>query len=243
MKRKSLEREKIQQQIFAQYTSLDLQNKLYQVKALKLAQKYLGKKKETKLLDIGCSDGSFAQYAGRLLRAKTYGVDISAGAIKLAKTRLGVAMQHNGADKLPFPDKSFDLIFALEIIEHIYDTDFFLAEIHRVLKVGGKLILSTPNLASLKNRLKLLINGYPQYLEYSTTGAGHIHLYTSPVLSGQLQQNGLQVIELRSANFLAPWVTNRWAPMLYRQIASLLGDYLPTLGSHLIVVAGYTKGI
>jgi len=80
MTRKSVVREKVQQQIFAQYASLDLQNKLYQVKALKLAQKYLGKKKQVKLLDIGCSDGSFAQYAGRLLKAKTYGVDIAAGA-------------------------------------------------------------------------------------------------------------------------------------------------------------------
>lgn len=230
-------RTNVQKQLFSEYHSLNLQDKLYQVKALKLATKYLdGHKKDIKLLDIGCADGSFASYAGHELNAKTYGIDISPEAIAKAKKTIDHATQHDISKSLPYPDKSFEIIFALEVIEHIYDTDFLISEIRRILKPGGILVVSTPNLASIKNRVRLLFNNYPQYLEYSTAGAGHIHLYTSEVLLTQLSSHKLTVRSLTSANFLAPYVTHPKAPNLYRDLAMLIGDWLPTLGSHIIAV-------
>lgn len=228
----------IQKQIFAGYASLNLQDKLYQVKALQLAEKYLPPHtKPVSLLDVGCADGGFAQYAGRRLGAKTYGIDIAPKSIRIAKTKLDYARQHDVDRKLPFPDKTFQIVFALEVIEHIYDTDYFLAEIRRVLKPSGILILSTPNLASLKNRIRLLFNYYPQYLEYSTTGAGHIHLYTSKILTSQLGLHNYRIKELTAANWPAPFVTHPRAPEIYRRYMMRMGDWLPSMGSHLLVAA------
>ena len=63
--------------------------------------------------------------------------------------------------KLKFPDNYFDMAFFGELIEHIYDLPAFFYEVKRVLKPGGFLALSTPNLAAWYNRILLLMGKCP----------------------------------------------------------------------------------
>jgi len=65
---------------------------------------------------------------------------------------------------LPFENNYFDFVFAGEIIEHLFDSRFFLKEVHRVLKINGYLILSTPNLARIDDRLKFLLGKTPRQI-------------------------------------------------------------------------------
>ncbi len=53
---------------------------------------------------------------------------------------------------IPYPDDSFDVVSAGEVIEHIYDPDRLLAETRRVLRPGGHVVLTTPNLQAWYNR-------------------------------------------------------------------------------------------
>ena len=62
---------------------------------------------------------------------------------------------------LPISNACLDAVFAGEIIEHLVDTDSFIAEIARVLRPGGHTVITTPNLASFENRLRLLAGIYP----------------------------------------------------------------------------------
>lgn len=206
---------------FTNYTSLDLINKIYQVKALRLIS--LLNLKSPHVLELGSADDSFLDLVCQKTHGRGRGLDITKG------------------DDLEKPFKvgscSVDLVIALEIIEHLFDTDQFLAEINRVLKPGGFLVLSTPNLASLTNRLRLLFGFYPQYLEYSKAGAGHIHLYTPWVLRSQICQAGLIVHKFTSPNFPCPFITKFWFPPLLRDWCMTLGGRFPSLGSHLLVVA------
>jgi len=71
------------------------------------------------------------------------------------------AAQENLMGNLPVKSNCLDIIFAGEIIEHLIDTDHFLDEIHRVLKKSGSLVLTTPNLCNLENRLRILMGLYP----------------------------------------------------------------------------------
>jgi len=64
-------------------------------------------------------------------------------------------------EDFPFEDNFFDAVIALELIEHLYDPDHFLEEVYRVLKPSGYFILSTPNLASIHNRIALLFGFQP----------------------------------------------------------------------------------
>jgi SAM-dependent methyltransferase len=63
--------------------------------------------------------------------------------------------------EFPFPDESFDVVFFVDVLEHLYDPIIALKEIRRVLKPGGYLCLKTPNCANLKNRIKLLFGKSP----------------------------------------------------------------------------------
>jgi 2-polyprenyl-3-methyl-5-hydroxy-6-metoxy-1,4-benzoquinol methylase len=113
------------------------------------------------MLDIGCSRGLW----GSLWRSKGWrvgGLDIDQGSIQAARS-VGIDAKFCdlNKDQIPFEDGKFDLIFAGEVIEHLIDTDGFLRELKRCLKKGGKLILTTPNLVSFENRIRVILGSIP----------------------------------------------------------------------------------
>lgn len=61
---------------------------------------------------------------------------------------------------LPFEDNQFDAIVAMEIMEHIQDHEVFFAECNRILKKDGAVYISTPNVLSLKSRIRFLFTGF-----------------------------------------------------------------------------------
>lgn len=173
---------------YSDYRTYD-RKKFYLHKVYGLIIKFDRKHNFKKSLDVGCADGSFSFKLKQDLGLDVYGLDISEKAIELAIQSGVKAKVHNVENSFPFEKESFDLVLACEIIEHIYHTDFFLEEAKRVLKKNGILILSTPNLVSLYNRIKMLFGKYPSFVpEYHTSEgtSGHIRAYTLPTLSKQL---------------------------------------------------------
>ena len=63
-------------------------------------------------------------------------------------------------NSFPYKDNSFDIAIAIEISEHILDHEVFFSELNRILKPGGILYLSTPNILSLKSRIRFLFKGF-----------------------------------------------------------------------------------
>ncbi|MEM3512141.1 MAG: class I SAM-dependent methyltransferase [Candidatus Jordarchaeales archaeon] len=186
-----------------------------------------------RILDVGCLAGGAML---PLMKAgwECYGVELS-DSYKVALERGVKCVRHNVEEGLPFEDCFFDVVWAEEILEHVLDTDFLLSEVYRVLKPRGVLILSTPNIASLTNRLKLLLGKYPDHLQYSNNGVGHVRYYTASVLLSQLSRHGFSVEKL-TGNFLpAPKPLMR--EPFKRLVLSPLGNLLPTLSDVLIVKA------
>lgn len=153
------------------------------------------------ILDIGCYDGTFLS----LIENKDitlFGIEASDYAVKEA-IKKGINVKQFFFDdkaEMPFDDNFFDIIVAGEIIEHIYDTDFFLKEIKRLLKPEGKLIISTPNIASLGRRLFLLVGKNP-IIEISpneSDSSGHIRYFTFETLEGLLSKNGFRCLKRQS---------------------------------------------
>lgn len=96
------------------------------------------------LLNVGCG---LSQILGHLDPRHRYtGVDIDARGLAICRDRYPSSrFELCGPYELPFDDASFDVVFSTEVIEHVLDTQRWLAELLRVLKPGGRLELSTPN--------------------------------------------------------------------------------------------------
>ncbi|MDD4996229.1 MAG: class I SAM-dependent methyltransferase [Patescibacteria group bacterium] len=213
------------------------EDKVYLLKVFNLIKNLNKKYHFKKFLDAGCADGSFAKKLKDSFNLDAFGVDISSGAVKFAHEKGIKAMTCNLEDRLPFATAEFNLITACEVIEHIYDTDFFIEELKRILKNGGILIITTPNLVSLKNRIKILFGRYPRFVpEYSARGAGHIRAYTMSALTNQLKEHRFKIFKITSPNIIFP-ITNSRIPQFFKKIAIRLGDFFPSIGSHIIIVA------
>jgi len=93
-------------------------------------------------------------------------------------------------DSLSMEDGSVDCAILSEVIEHLnpYYINHTLTEVNRILKVGGKLIVTTPNIASLFRRLKLLIGKQPVYRL-------HVKEYTKYEVEELLRDSGFKVLE------------------------------------------------
>ena len=107
----------------------------------------------SRVLDVGCGDGQVSRLAKKLGAGLVVGIDPTWNQVRVAKERDGGAFfARSGAGALPFPDQSFDAVVACLVFEHIRDVDAAIAEVARVLAVGGTFsfflnhpLLQTPN--------------------------------------------------------------------------------------------------
>jgi SAM-dependent methyltransferase len=168
--------------------------------------------KSRTVLDIGCGDGTAAATAAPLLTGhRVIGVDWSQDALKRARTHLTYTIRGELTGVgLPFAAASADAVLFSEVIEHLVDPDAALDEIRRVLRPGGHLMLSTPNLAAWYNRALLLAGVQPVFSEVSLRGihgrpgrevVGHLRLYTARALREFVAASGFEVVRLEGAPF------------------------------------------
>lgn len=149
--------------------------------------------KNKSILDVGCSEG----YFGSKLKkkgAKVIGVDISKSAIKIAKQVLNeVRLVDLNDGKLPFQDRTFDIIVASEVIEHLIQPQKILNELARVVKKEGMVIITTPNFMYWGNRRKFLRGDF-RYTKSGMFDESHIHFYTYKTLKEDLKKAGFAII-------------------------------------------------
>jgi 2-polyprenyl-3-methyl-5-hydroxy-6-metoxy-1,4-benzoquinol methylase len=144
------------------------------------------------ILDIGCWDGAYAcQY--KKLTNTVYGIESSKTASDKAENKGIIVEQGYFPDDRLFKNKKFDIIVAGEIIEHVFDTEEFLLKIKEKLKKNGKLIITTPNIASLPRRA-LLLMGLNPMIEYRAE-VGHIRYFTFSNLRNMLKELGFEVVK------------------------------------------------
>lgn len=95
-----------------------------------------------RLLDVGCGTGSNLAVFGR--KTDAVGVDLSSEALRFCRLRDIESVALTPVERLPFPDGAFDVITALDMLEHTDDDLAALTELRRVCKPGGLLICTVP---------------------------------------------------------------------------------------------------
>jgi SAM-dependent methyltransferase len=96
-----------------------------------------------RILDFGCGTGAFLEHLERFGTVSAVDADRSAVAFCHARGRSEVQLAPIG-EPLPFADDAFDVVTTLDVIEHIDDDVAALAELRRVLRPGGRLLVAVP---------------------------------------------------------------------------------------------------
>lgn len=123
-------------------------------------------------IDLGCDDGKWTLAVAQAARASsTHGLEIVAERATLAKNSGVSAVIGDLNQHLEFEDKSFDLVHANQVIEHVADVDHFAQEVFRILKPGGWAIISTENASSWHNIFALLL-GWQMFSLTNMSGQG-----------------------------------------------------------------------
>ena len=152
-----------------------------------------------KHLDIGSGDGSLIRLLGQHFKMNSSACDYIDSLMELAGQKVDVV--NLDLEPLPYPDETFDLITFTEVIEHVENHRAVLRDIQRVLKPGGLVLITTPNILNLKSRLRFLFFGFwnlfgPLHIsasdKYST--GGHINPISYFYLCHSLHDAGLRPV-------------------------------------------------
>lgn len=152
------------------------------------------------LLDIGCGVGTI----GLRLKDKGFdytGLDFSEVGVGLAKLKgLNAFVSDIDADGIKFPDASFDVVWAGDILEHVFDPIGMLSHVARVLKPDGCLLLTAPNDFYLAARISIFLTGKSvQSSTYRTyRQCKHHTSFSWELLKYMLDETGLHVSIFKS---------------------------------------------
>ncbi len=170
----------------------------------------LNEKQSLSLLDLGCGHGTdLENIITATLRAnvdlnrkdiKIYGVESYPPYVKELKGRgIQVLSRNIERESFPLKDASVDLVVANQVLEHTKEIFWITSEVVRILKPGGSFIVGVPNLASLHNRLLLLMGRQPTQIQ---SLSAHVRGFTLHDLKQFMEAgNFLQMEEYAGSNF------------------------------------------
>ncbi len=161
----------------------------------------MGKPAGSKFLDLGCGVGSISILAARD-EFVVYGLDLNKSQLLYQRDRkanFGINLVIGNGQRLPFRDRSFDVIYCCHVLEHIVDDYSALTEMRRVLKDDGILLLSVPNRLNLTTRFKRRLKWKSPVISRE-----HLREYSKDELIVLLNSCGLRILGLKMTGFLLP---------------------------------------
>ncbi len=204
--------------------------------------------RDGEFLDVGCGDGLFLSKVMKVFPSqKCYGMDFSQAEVDLAVKRGMNVKQGNIEEKFPFQSNKFNIVYAGEVIEHLFNPDHFLEESNRILKEDGYLIISTPNLLAWFNRILVPLGIQPLFVEPSTKSkfvgsgplrrfkqdsvpVGHVRIFTLEALKDILKMHGFKILEVKGAIYESGFPKN----------VLVIDNFFskrPKLSSHFVILA------
>lgn len=165
-----------------------------------------------RVLDIGCNTGrggaKLKEFDSRL---EIYGLDC----VKARLDRLPPCYTsgvHGLSTDIPVEDGFFDVIVAGEFLEHLYprDVDQTLCEFQRVLRIGGRLLLTTPNPGYLKSRLQ----------KTTVYGVSHLTQHFANVLKLRVRMHGFSRVKIRGSGKVSRYLG------VHFPVRAVYGSYL-----------------
>lgn len=206
-----------------------------------------------RVLDIGCNTGELGEQLRKRLGCYVVGVEVQQDAAEFAKNRLDEVVcgdVQRLPDLYPFYDQ-FDYVIAADVLEHLSNPRFVTRLLMKYLTVGGKMIVSLPNVANYAVRLQLLRGRFDYNTCAQILSDGHLRFFTLQSAKALLQDAGLVVetVDVTPGLFVfQPYhlsierIFGRW--LWYRHLEYLISGAWKTLFAYqFIIVARKPEGV
>lgn len=153
------------------------------------------------LLEVGCGDAAFTIELAKF-STEVSAIDISAGQIEENVRRFpGITFrQHDVATRLPFAEGAFAVVWCSEVLEHLFDPGYALGEMYRVLRPGGRLLVTVPYHGRFKNVLIALF----KWDEHFAPANPHIRFFSQRTLSQITEAAGFRPIRTTTCGMGRP---------------------------------------
>lgn len=154
-------------------------------------------RKSSRILDVGCGYGTLIQ---RLEGSghDCYGVEPDPAAVRVAQEH-GLNVKKGVAESIPYPGGHFDVVILTEVIEHLRRPEKAVAEVNRVLKKGGLVIITTPNVMSLWLVIERLWDWYAE-LDYHHE---HFNYFSPRSLPHMLERGGFRIASVSTIQLVS----------------------------------------
>lgn len=151
------------------------------------------------VLDVGCGPGQLGAALKRRGVARVVGVELNPEAARAAGGVLDEVVSCDiETEELPFPDESFDCLVYGDVLEHLVDPWAVLQSHRRLVKPGGSVLVSIPNVAYWRVVLGLL-RGRFEYASHGTLDATHLRFFTRAGIEQLCGQAGLDVVRVHTS--------------------------------------------
>ena len=146
----------------------------------------------TSLLEFGCGEAPLGAAIKARQKCRVVGVELDPRAVAIARKRIDTIFQGDVREVVSLIHERFDWIVGGDIVEHLDEPWSFLAELRRISKPGGHLLLSLPNLANV-SVVNDLLRGRFDYVYMGLTCAGHLRFFTRSSIADMLDIAGWEV--------------------------------------------------
>lgn len=190
-----------------------------------------------RLLDIGCGSGAFGKEIKQRLKCEVVGVTYSESEAALASKYLDKVLVHDLNNFKPINLGKFDCIICSHILEHLYQPQKLLNQLHETLTPGGKLIVALPNTLQWKQRWEFLKGNF-KYTDGGVMDRTHFRFFDWETALQLITDSGYTVLSRSADGYFPLPVIRKIIPPVAIQLDNLASTALPGLfGCQFIIVA------
>lgn len=153
-----------------------------------------------RLLDVGCGGGAFGQAVKARLKSEVWGVEPEPKSAKLAESRIDRVFEGLFTEDLDLPKDYFDCIVFNDVLEHILDPGQALVFAKTLLRKGGVVVSSIPNIGHFPTVFRLAIHGEFEYAERGILDKTHLRFFTRKSIRKMYETAGYRVDSLEGIN-------------------------------------------
>ncbi len=175
-----------------------------------------------RLLDVGCSEGAFGHLVKETFGAEVWGVDPSSSVSETTAKVLDHFMNHFFSDELNLPKQYFDVITFNDSLEHFPDHLPPLETCHSLLKPGGVIVASIPNVRHIENLKHLLLEMDWNYEDMGIRDRTHLRFFTQKSIQRTFEEAGYQVLRIEGINPRYWW----WESKRFSPVQFLIGKWI-----------------